>query len=111
MAKSATEKMRTYRQKLRQRGMRLVQLWVPDPAAPGYAEAMRAESRKFTPLGILTRGVSGIAGGTLIVNFPGNPKAIGELFPVIAPTLGHAVATLQRESGRGRHGHGEHHHH
>jgi molybdenum cofactor synthesis domain-containing protein len=68
--------------------------------APGYAEAMRAESLKHTPLGILTRGVSGIAGRTLIVNFPGNPKAIAEPFPVIAPTLEHAVATLRREGGR-----------
>jgi molybdenum cofactor synthesis domain-containing protein len=68
--------------------------------APGFAEAMRAESLKHTPLGILTRGVSGIAGRTLIINFPGNPKAIGQLFPVIAPTLGHVVATLQREGGR-----------
>jgi molybdenum cofactor synthesis domain-containing protein len=68
--------------------------------APGFAEAMRAESLKYTPLGILTRGVSGIAGRTLIINFPGNPKAIGELFPVIAPTLAHAVATLGREGGR-----------
>ena len=41
MAKSATEKMRTYRQNQRERGMKLLQLWVPDPAAPGYAEAMR----------------------------------------------------------------------
>jgi molybdopterin adenylyltransferase len=68
--------------------------------APGFAEAMRAESLKHTPMGILTRGVSGIVGRTLIINFPGNPKAIGELFPVIAPTLGHVVATLQREGGR-----------
>ena len=43
MAKSATEKMRTYRQSLRQRGMKLLQLWVPDPAAPGYAEEMRRQ--------------------------------------------------------------------
>src|SRR5207302_9422189 len=69
--------------------------------APGFAEAMRAESLKFTPMGILTRGVSGIAGRTLIVNFPGNPKSIGQLFPVIAPTLQHAVASLQREGGSG----------
>jgi molybdopterin adenylyltransferase len=68
--------------------------------APGFAEAMRAESLRHTPLGILTRGVSGIAGRTLIINFPGNPKAIRELFPVIAPTLRHAVETLQREGGR-----------
>jgi molybdopterin adenylyltransferase len=73
---------------------------VIDRDAPGFAEAMRAESLKYTPMGILTRGVSGIVGRTLIINFPGNPKAIGELFPVIAPTLGHVVATLQREGGR-----------
>jgi molybdenum cofactor synthesis domain-containing protein len=73
---------------------------VIDRDAPGFAEAMRAESLKHTPMGILTRGVSGIAGRTLIINFPGNPKAIRELFPVIAPTLGHVVATLQREGGR-----------
>lgn len=75
--------------------------------APGYSEAMRAESLRHTPLGILTRGVSGISGRTLIVNFPGNPKAVRQLFPVVAPTLEHAVATLRREGGRGGHaGHG-----
>jgi molybdopterin adenylyltransferase len=71
--------------------------------APGYAEAMRAEALRHTPMGILTRGVSGIAKRSLIINFPGNPKAIGELFPVVAPTLEHAVATLRREGGRGWH--------
>jgi molybdopterin adenylyltransferase len=74
---------------------------VIDREAPGFAEAMRAESARHTPLGILSRGVSGIAGRTLIINFPGNPKAIRELFGVIAPTLEHAVGTLQREGGRG----------
>jgi len=74
---------------------------VIDRDAPGFAEAFRAESLKYTPMGILTRGVSGIAGRTLIVNFPGNPKAISQLFPVIAPTLEHVVATLRREGGRG----------
>ena len=67
--------------------------------APGFAEALRAESLKHTPMGILSRGVSGIAGRTLIVNFPGNPKSIRELFPVIAPVLEHAVGTLQRDRG------------
>ncbi len=68
--------------------------------APGFAEAMRAEALRHTPQGILSRGVSGIRGQTLIVNFPGNPKAIGELFPVLAPTLEHAVATLSGRHGR-----------
>lgn len=65
--------------------------------APGYAESIRQESRKHTPLGILTRGVSGIRGRTLIVNFPGSPKAIGQSWPVVEPTLGHAAATLERD--------------
>lgn len=68
--------------------------------APGFAEALRAESLRRTPHGILQRGASGIAGQTLIVNFPGSPKAIGELFGVIAPALPHAVQTLRGDSRR-----------
>jgi molybdopterin adenylyltransferase len=64
--------------------------------APGYAETIRADSRRHTPLGILTRGVSGIRGRTLIVNFPGNPKAIEQSWPLVEPTLEHAAATLER---------------
>ena len=69
---------------------------VIDREAPGYAETIRADSRKHTPLGILTRGISGIRGRTLIVNLPGNPKAIGESWPVVEPTLKHAVEQLER---------------
>jgi molybdopterin adenylyltransferase len=70
--------------------------------APGLAEAMRAASLQYTPLAMLSRGVSGIANQTLIVNFPGNPKAIDETFGVIAPALRHAVNLL--------HGDGRRHH-
>ena len=69
---------------------------VIDREASGYAESIRADSRGHTPLGILTRGVSGIRGRTLIVNFPGNPKAIEQSWPVVEPTLKHAAATLER---------------
>ena len=65
--------------------------------APGFAEAMRAESIRHTPHGILTRGVSGVRGRTLIVNFPGNPKAIEQSWPIVEPTLEHAAATLERD--------------
>ena len=75
---------------------------VIDREAPGMAEAMRAASLRHTPMAMLSRGVSGIAGGTLIVNFPGNPRAIEETFGVIAPTLRHAVDTLH---GAGRDSH------
>jgi molybdenum cofactor synthesis domain-containing protein len=71
---------------------------VIDRDAPGYAESIRADSREHTPLGILTRGVSGIRGRTLIVNFPGNPKAIQQSWPVVEPTLEHAAATLERKT-------------
>ena len=71
---------------------------VIDREAPGFAETMRAEGLKHTPHGILTRGVSGIAGRTLIVNFPGSPKSIDQLFGVLAPTLKHVVRTLRGDS-------------
>jgi len=67
--------------------------------APGIAEAMRAVSTSHTPMGVLSRGVSGVAGRTLIVNFPGSPKAIEQLFGVVAPVLEHAAATLGSEGG------------
>ena len=63
---------------------------------PGYAETIRADSRRHTPLGILTRGVSGVRGRTLIINLPGNPKAIGQSWPLIEPTLEHAAGLLER---------------
>jgi molybdopterin adenylyltransferase len=70
---------------------------VIDREAPGYAEAIRIDARGHTPLGILTRGVSGVRGRTLIVNFPGNPKAIEQSWPIVEPTLEHAAATLERD--------------
>jgi molybdenum cofactor synthesis domain-containing protein len=70
---------------------------VLDRDAPGYAESIRQEARRHTPMGILTRGVSGIRGRTLIINFPGSPKSIGQSWPVVEPTLEHAAATLERD--------------
>jgi molybdopterin adenylyltransferase len=67
--------------------------------APGIAEAIRSQAQRHTPLGIMTRGVAGIAARTLIVNFPGRPKAIDESFGVVAPILAHAVESLSREHG------------
>ena len=69
---------------------------VIDRDAPGYAESIRSVARSHTPLGILTRGVSGIRGRTLIVNFPGSPRAVRQSWPVVAPTLDHARETLER---------------
>jgi molybdopterin adenylyltransferase len=74
---------------------------VMDREAPGFAEALRAEGRRHTPLGILTRGLSGVRGRTLIVNFPGSPRAIDQSWPVVEPTLRHTADTLERAAGPG----------
>jgi molybdopterin adenylyltransferase len=68
--------------------------------APGLSEAMRAESLKHTPMGMISRGVSGVRSGCLIVNLPGSPKAVVESFAVIKPVLPHVVDLL---AGKTRH--------
>lgn len=70
-------------------------LAVIDRAAPGLAEAMRQESLRITPHAMLSRAVAGIRGRTLIVNFPGSPKAAVENFHTIMTVLPHAVDLLQ----------------
>jgi molybdenum cofactor synthesis domain-containing protein len=62
--------------------------------AQGLAEAMRFETAKNTPLAMLSRGVCGIRGETLIINLPGSPKGVRECFEVIKPILQHAVNLL-----------------
>lgn len=66
---------------------------------PGIAEAMRAASLAVTPAGMLSRGVAGVRRGTLIVNLPGNPKAVRENLRVIAAALPHAISTLRGQVG------------
>jgi molybdopterin adenylyltransferase len=63
--------------------------------APGIAEAMRAASAEHTHHWMLSRATAGIRGATLIVNFPGNPKAIAETAGVLRPALPHAVSLLR----------------
>jgi molybdopterin biosynthesis enzyme MoaB len=55
---------------------------------------MRMETLKHTSMAMISRGVSGIRSGTLIVNLPGSPKGVRESFAVIQPVLNHAVALL-----------------
>ena len=62
--------------------------------APGIAEAMRAESLKHTPFGMLSRGIAGVRRRTLIVNLPGSPKAVKECLSCILPVLPHAINLL-----------------
>lgn len=65
---------------------------------PGIPEAMRMETFKQTKMSILSRAVAGIRGKTLIINFPGSPKAIKECFDVIEPVLPHALQLLRGNS-------------
>ena len=65
--------------------------------APGIAEAMRAASRPHTANWMLSRGVAGTRGRTLIVNFPGSPRSIDQCGEALAVALPHALALLNGE--------------
>lgn len=75
-------------------------LAVIEREAPGLSEAMRRETAVLHPFAILSRGVSGICGNTLIVNLPGSPKGVEECFDVIRPVLQHAINQI---SGKKEH--------
>ena len=68
---------------------------VVERLTPGLAEAMRSASLSITPHAMLSRSIAGIRKRTLIVNFPGSPKAAVENFDVIIPVLPHAAQLLQ----------------
>jgi molybdopterin adenylyltransferase len=61
---------------------------------PGIAEAMRSDGRRSTAFAVLSRGVVGVRGRSLIVNLPGSPKAALESLEVVEPVLDHALETL-----------------
>jgi len=65
---------------------------------PGIPEAMRRETSSKTPTAVLSRAVAGTRNGTLIINFPGSPKAIDECFDVIAPILPHAIRIVSGDT-------------
>ena len=62
---------------------------------PGMAEAMRAASLAKTPFGMLSRGIAGTRGHTLIINLPGSPKAVRENLSTLLPVIPHALDKLQ----------------
>jgi molybdopterin adenylyltransferase len=64
---------------------------------PGFGEVMRMQSFAKVPTAILSRSTAGTRGRTLIVNLPGNPKAIGECLPLIVPAIREAIRHLHGE--------------
>jgi molybdopterin adenylyltransferase len=62
--------------------------------AQGIAEALRAISLHYTPMAMLSRGVAGVRGRTLIINLPGSPKAVKECLEYLLPVLPHAINLL-----------------
>jgi len=66
-----------------------------DKVVPGIAEAMRYFSLSKTPNAMLSRAICGVRKQTLIINFPGSPKAIEENFEVIAPAIVHAIEIIK----------------
>jgi molybdopterin adenylyltransferase len=69
-------------------------LSVVDREVPGIAEAIRADSIAKTPHALLSRGVAGTIGGTLVVNLPGSPGGCRDGFAIVRPALEHAVGLL-----------------
>ncbi|MBK1881975.1 molybdopterin adenylyltransferase [Luteolibacter pohnpeiensis] len=64
---------------------------------PGFGEIMRVQTFPLVPTAILSRSTAGTRGKTLIVNLPGNPKAIGECLPLVIPAIREALRHLQGE--------------
>ena len=64
---------------------------------PGFGEIMRVQSFAKVPTAILSRSTAGTRGRTLIVNLPGNPRAIGECLPMLIPAIREAIRHLHGE--------------
>lgn len=64
---------------------------------PGFGEIMRGQSFAKVPTAILSRSTAGTRGRSLIINLPGNPKAIGECLPMLIPAIREALKHLNGE--------------
>ena len=68
---------------------------VCDKLLPGFGELMRQTSLQFVPTAILSRQTAGVRGRTLIVNLPGQPKAIAECLDAIFPAIPYCVDLIE----------------
>ncbi|MGQ9630436.1 MAG: MogA/MoaB family molybdenum cofactor biosynthesis protein [bacterium] len=74
-------------------------LAVIDRQIPGMSEAMRLEGLKSTPRAMISRGVCGIRGRTLIVNLPGSPRGVRENLSVLVPVIPHILEKMRGDGG------------
>ena len=72
---------------------------VLDREAPGIAEAIRADARARTPHAVLSRGLAGLRGATLVVNLPGSPGGCRDGFAVLQPALAHGIELAAGDQG------------
>ncbi len=68
---------------------------VIDREAPGVVEVLRSADREKVPTSVLSRGVAGIAGGSVVVNLPGSTGGVRDGIAVLAPVIGHAIAQVR----------------
>jgi len=72
---------------------------VLDRDAPGISEAIRADARTRTPHALLSRGLAGLRGATLVVNLPGSPGGCRDGFAVLQPALVHGIELAAGDQG------------
>ncbi len=72
---------------------------VIDTLIPGIGEIMRIEGYRLNPRAVISRGIAGLRGRSLIVNFPGSPRAVRENFEILVAVLPHAIEKMQDKSG------------
>jgi len=69
-------------------------LSIVEKVVPGFSEAMRIKTLDKTPMAMLSRATAGVRGKCLIINLPGNPKAVSECLEVILPAITHAIEII-----------------
>jgi molybdopterin biosynthesis enzyme MoaB len=70
---------------------------------PGLAEVLRFTGYRKTPLAVISRGVAGIRGRTLVVNLPGSPNAVRDGMEALTPILPHAIKMIRGQHTEHRH--------